>query len=84
MPPLKNMPLQVVIAIDQLLNTLCGGWCDETLSSRAWRLSGTSKGWYWTRRVIDTLFFWQDGHCEASYRSELERSHLPEEQRTRL
>ena len=81
MPHIKQIPFQIAIALDQLLNTLCGGWADETLSSRAWRLSGSSKGWYRTRRIIDALFFWQDGHCEASYRSELARNHLPEEQR---
>ena len=77
----KAMPFQIVVAVDQLLNTLCGGWADETLSSRAWRLSASSKGWAWTRRAIDGVFFWQDGHCEASYQSEVERRHLPEEQR---
>lgn len=28
---------QVLIAFDQLINALLGGWADETLSSRAWR-----------------------------------------------
>lgn len=30
---------QVLIALDQLLNTLFRGYADETLSSRAWRHS---------------------------------------------
>lgn len=28
---------KVLIAFDQLVNALAGGWPDETLSSRAWR-----------------------------------------------
>ena len=81
MPHIKKTPFQIAIALDQLRNTLCGGWADETLSSRTWRLSGSSKGWHTMRRVIDAVFFWQDGHCEASYQSEVARRHLPEEQR---
>ena len=65
---------QILIAIDQLANTVIGGWADETLSSRAWREE---------RRVliavIDGLFFWEENHCEASYISERERMQLPPE-----
>lgn len=65
---------QILIAIDQLANTVIGGWADETLSSRAWREE---------RRVlivfIDGLFFWEENHCEASYISERERIQLPPE-----
>lgn len=81
MPRMQDMPLQIMLAVDQLCNTLCGGWADETLSSRAWRLRRSGTGWGLFRRLIDALFFWQQGHCEASYRSELERKHLPREQR---
>ena len=81
MPRVKHMPLQIAIAFDQLCNTFIGGWADETLSSRAWRLREAGPGWAAARRVIDALFFWQRGHCEAAYRSELERNHLPSEQR---
>lgn len=28
---------QIAVAFDQLVNTLLGGWADETLSARAWR-----------------------------------------------
>lgn len=28
---------QVMVAVDQLVNTLLGGWADETLSARAYR-----------------------------------------------
>ena len=52
---------QVMVAIDQLVNTLLGGWADETLSARAWRhkLDGSRS---WPAWIIDHLFFWQDNH----------------------
>ena len=67
---------QVLIAFDQLVNAMLGGFADETLSSRAWRqhVAGVRS---WPKRLIDSLFFWQDNHCRESYISELQRSHLP-------
>ena len=69
--------LQILIALDQLINTLIGGYADETLSSRAHRRRLRGKGGVaWG---IDHIFFWQDEHCKASYESELERAQLPVE-----
>ena len=67
---------QVLVALDQLVNTILAGYADETLSSRAWRhkLDGSRS---WPAWLIDHLFFWQDGHCKAAYESELERAQLP-------
>ena len=67
--------MQVLIALDQLLNTLIpGGWADETLSSRAHRMRvKQQKYWGWTANFIDRLFFWQEGHCEQAYISEVKR-----------
>ena len=67
---------QVVVAIDQLANTLLGGMADETLSARAWRhhLDGSRD---WPYKLIDTLFFWQKDHCHTAYESELKRRQLP-------
>lgn len=67
---------QVLIAIDQLLNTLLGGYADETLSSRAWRhyIDGSRK---WPKILIDGLFFWQNEHCRSSYESEILRTQVP-------
>jgi hypothetical protein len=64
--------LQVLIALDQLVNALCGGWADETLSAHAHRAS-----WYWRKRAINALFFWQDDHCRGAYSAEVERRQLP-------
>ena len=71
---------RVLVGVDQLANTLIGGWPDETVSARAWRLR-RRPAWGLARRVIDGLFFWQDGHCHASYRSERERAHMTVELR---
>jgi hypothetical protein len=55
---------QIPIAFDQFVNTLFGGWADETLSSRAWRERHKKRRWKIIRHVIDVLFFWQQGHCQ--------------------
>lgn len=73
--------LQVLVAVDQLINTLLCGYADETLSARAYRHAEIKKDRRWPMRLIDTLFFWQDGHCKQAYESELTRAHLPPEER---
>lgn len=70
--------LQILIALDQLINTLIGGFADETLSSRAYRHKKDGSR-AWPAWIIDHLFFWQEEHCKASYESELERAQLPVE-----
>ncbi len=71
---------KVSIALDQLLNALCHGWPDETLSSRAWRwhVAGVRS---WPMRVINIIFCWEEHHCQASYESERRYRHLPPELR---
>lgn len=72
---------QVLVALDQTLNALIGGWADETISARAHRNSGKSRRWARARKVIDGIFFWQKNHCRAAYDSEATRRHLPPEYR---
>ena len=72
---------QIPIAIDQFVNTLFGGWADETISRAAWRKRNEGKGWRFLRCLIDCIFFWQKDHCKQAYRSELDRKQLPEELR---
>ena len=69
--------LQILIAFDQLINTILGGMADETISSRAHR--NRFKNWRlrFMRRFIDGLFFWQKDHCHHSYLAELDRKQLP-------
>ena len=72
----------VLIAADQFLNTLLGGFADETLSSRIHRgavLSAQPKRrWRIARIAVNSLFFWQADHCAGAYQMELRRGHLPE------
>lgn len=72
---------QIPIAVDQFVNTLFGGWADETISSVAWRKRCESKGWALLRALIDTLFFWQDNHCRSAWESEKNRLQCPPELR---
>jgi ABC-type spermidine/putrescine transport system permease subunit II len=57
---LKN----ILISIDQFINTLLNGNPDETLSSRAFKLR--KKGTYWASNIINGIFFWQQNHCKES------------------
>lgn len=67
---------QFLIALDQVVNTMCGGYADETLSCRAYR--HYMKGEYkWVKVLIDCLFFFDKDHCYTSYLSEQERLQLP-------
>lgn len=72
---------QVLIAFDQLINAIFGGWADETISARSYRLSATKRRWYVAMRVIDCLFFFEADHCKNSYNSEKQRTQLPAEYR---
>lgn len=70
---------QIPIAIDQLINTIFGGWADETISSRAHRMQRKSTTWSRFRKIIDGLFFWQKYHCREAYESEKNRLQCPPE-----
>lgn len=67
-------------ALTQLLNALFGGWPDESLSSRAYR-NRHRQGWGVLMLAIDTLFFWEAGHCALAYESERLRRQMPPELR---
>jgi len=71
--------LHVLIAIDQLVNTLVGGYPDETLSASAWL--GEQQGKIIPcvmRPVIDFLFLpFEREHCMRSYCAELRREQSP-------
>ena len=72
---------QVLVAIDQLANTLLGGWADETLSARAYRMSRSDTRLDRIRKAIDGLFFWAPGHCQLAWMAERARKQLPVEYR---
>ncbi len=66
---------QFLIAVDQVVNTLFGGYADETMSARAYRMS--LDGRRWPMRVIDAIFFFDPNHCYESFASERDRKQLP-------
>lgn len=62
---LKKYIKNVLVSIDQLVNTILGGDCDETISSRV----GKNYNGTWIHKLIDWLFSWQkkpQGHSEAA------------------
>lgn len=71
---------QVLIALDQLINTFFFGWADETISARSYRSQNKTR-WYLAYRLINTIFFWQKNHCFDAYTSEQFRRQLPIEYR---
>lgn len=60
---LKNM----LIALDQLLNTLLRGDPDETISSRAYR-----QRWRIVP-LLDAVFWFDPDHCRTSFEAEFVR-----------
>ena len=75
MKMMRHYLFQNLVAVDQLINTLLGGWADETLSARCHRTQSRLEPW------IDLLFFWQDSHCKQAWQWEMERGDLPMEYR---
>ena len=73
---------KLLVACDQLLNALLGGWPDETLSSRCWRwhVAGVRS---WPCRCLDRLaaLFGDREHCRKSYESERTGRQMPPELR---
>ena len=81
---LRHYLKQNLLAIDQLGNTLLGGYADETLSSRAYRASRHTGHWRW--RVCATVINWlfrDPKHCEKAFNSERTGKQLPPEFRTK-
>jgi hypothetical protein len=52
--------LNILVSIDQLINTLAGGSPDETISSRLARNYPNS----FLTKLIDKIFFWDESHCQ--------------------
>lgn len=62
---------RIALAFDQLANVVAGGFEDETISSRAWRMEqGGSRKWALLRRAIDALFWFDPDHCRTSFFNE--------------
>lgn len=77
MQTLRLWFLSTAIALDRLANALTNGSCDETLSSRAYRMRLLRQpAWGWTGNAIDTgarLLFRQQDHCHKAWLYESRR-----------
>lgn len=57
---------EVFVAVDQVVNAIFGGYSDETISARSYRLGSKAKArdewdqWRITWVIADALFVWQD------------------------
>jgi hypothetical protein len=69
---MRTYLLHVLVAGDQLINALIGGFPDETLSSAAYRAEAARGFWGFWRPVIDWIFKPLDGpqHCYRAYLAE--------------
>ena len=69
----------ILIAIDQLIAAITLSWPKATLSAWAWVWENSyPKKRVWPRKMIDTIFFWDEKHCYNSWISELEHLHYPD------
>lgn len=72
--------INILIAVDQLINTLFGGMPDETISAECYRKS-QEKGHYFykiLKFILDIcLSPIKQDHCEQAYLSEVYRKQLP-------
>ena len=63
--------LDFLVWADRVVNVIIGGNSRETLSSRAHRMDVKNHPyWGWTASAINTLFFWQPGHCRLQWEHE--------------
>lgn len=77
---IKHYIQEILIAFDQLCNTVLGGWADETFSARCWRRRKVFP-FTFLRPFMDTLFFFDKYHCETSFMDEVGRLQSPIEER---
>jgi hypothetical protein len=55
---------RVLIGVDQLINSICNGNPDETISSRVGRRRDSAERFFaW---IVDKLFFWDKDHTKNS------------------
>ncbi len=69
--------INVLVAFDQFINALFGGWADETISSRAYRMKDTTRAWRIWHAVINAVLFIQPDHCRIAYDYERNRWQMP-------
>lgn len=80
MNKLQTAAKNILLAVDQLGNTLLLGSADETISARCYR-RGTLEGsvvWRYFGKFVNTLFWFEPEHCEQAYYAEQNRCHMPD------
>lgn len=70
---------RILIALDQLINAICGGMPDESISAKCYRKRNDSTFWKILYIILDDIFFWQEDHCHDAYDSEVYSKQLPKE-----
>lgn len=60
----------ILASLSQLLNAVCGGHPNMTLSARAY-LEREKPCWAFIEKSINTLFFWQHDHCFWSWQQDV-------------
>ena len=69
-----------MIALDQLGNSILGGYPDETISARLWRNRERHHFVNTARQTVDALFyigFGQVDHCQHAHEWEVSRGDSP-------
>lgn len=79
----RDYGYNILVGLDQFVNTIFAGYPDETLSARSWRKARAGQ-WFWRllRIVIDLIFrviAREVNHCQASFENEEARGHSPAE-----
>ena len=86
---------QVFLAVDQTANAILGGYADETLSARSYRMGSKARTrgewdqWRVAWIVVDALFVWQDMLIQwrtgrAPEHGHCERAYIAEQTRMHL
>ena len=77
---MKKYFKRLLIAIDQLVNTILGGYPDETISAVCYRKGKTCKVFRFFEICINLLFLvFEKDHCYGAYMSEVNKTYLPKE-----
>lgn len=50
------------------------GSMQQTISARTYVLSHDNPKWERRRKIIDTIFFWEEDHCRKSWWAEVNRA----------
>jgi hypothetical protein len=74
--PLFDYIVRIGDALSQLANVVIffSDNPNESISGKAYRLRRISTLWYFLQIAINYAFLWQDNHCRAAYRADIERA----------